>query len=73
MDPETCLNRIAADIATEEFASAVEGLNNYYRYRLAGGFEPEFDTPLRLSGDVYADQLATQLVDQLVWEDFRVD
>jgi len=58
MDPETCLAELQALIDKREWASAIEHLNNYYRWRLRGGFEPR-------DGDNRADTLANLMCDRL--------
>ena len=58
MDPKACLNQIGIDIDLYNYSEAVAGLNNYYRWRLKGGFEP-------LNGDNVADMLANRLADLL--------
>lgn len=40
MDPAACLYRLIGAIKIGDFPEAVAALNDYYRWRLAGGFEP---------------------------------
>jgi len=56
MDPEATLQLLASAIEARDIAGAVEALNNYYRWRVRGGFEPT-------NGDDRADTLANRLAD----------
>jgi hypothetical protein len=58
MDPSACLNRLAHAIATDNHSESVAALNDYYRWRIKGGFQPPF-------GDSRADTLAIRLSDAL--------
>lgn len=65
MDPQACLDRLAAAVMTSDFPEAVAALNDYYRWRLKGGFEPGFCGTRGLPGDEYADTLANALADKI--------
>jgi hypothetical protein len=65
MDLENCLYCIASDVSIDEYAAAVEGLNNYYCARLRGTFEPQLVGSRGLAGDAYADELAIKLTEKL--------
>ncbi len=58
MDPNATLKRLAAAIDSRDFADAVSALNDYYQWRVKGGFEPG-------TGDARADLLANRLADAL--------
>lgn len=62
MDPKACLERLANAIRQSDWSTAVEALNNYYRWRMHGGFEPMVGTR---PGDYHADELAADLADAL--------
>ena len=40
MDPMACLLRLDQAISDLDWPEAVSALNDYYRWRLGGGFEP---------------------------------
>lgn len=58
MDPKACLERLADAIDGADWSEAVAALNDYYRWRVSGGFEPA-------GGDVLADREANRLADQI--------
>lgn len=58
MDPVATLQRLRRAVQGRDYAEAVAALNDYYQWRVKGGFEPP-------SGDVRADGLANQLADLL--------
>jgi hypothetical protein len=62
MDPEACLLRLTIAIDTGNFAEAVAALNDYYQWRVKGGFEPKVR---EVRGDVFADNMANKLADKL--------
>lgn len=65
MDPVATLRALRDAINAGEWTNAVEALNNYYRWRLRGGFEPSVPWLSGIRGDVYADTLANNLQDRL--------
>lgn len=58
MDPLACLERLQRSIADKDYSDAVAALNEYYQWRLKGGFQP-------LNGDAVANTLAYCLADAL--------
>ncbi len=58
MDPTTTLSRLSDCIATQDFSGAVDALQDYYSWRLSGGFEPA-------GGDARAAILAARLAEAL--------
>lgn len=58
MDPLACLKRLQHAIDSAQYAEAVAALNDYYQWRVRGGFEPP-------SGDTLANTLANRLADSL--------
>lgn len=66
MDPLACLRRIAAAIQSKDYCEAVAALNDYYRWRLRGGYEPSVDVDgSKQAGDAYADSMANTFADAL--------
>jgi hypothetical protein len=66
MDPIKCLENVAACLTFEalDLSGAVVGLNEYYQWRVKGGLKPHL-IGRGLSGDEFADQLATKLAEML--------
>lgn len=58
MDPLATLKRLKAAIDERNYAEAVAALNDYYQWRVKGGYEP-------LMGDMEADRMANILADML--------
>lgn len=58
MDPEATLQALERAIQSAQFGVAVEALNNYYRWRVGGGFMPS-------KGDERADGLSNLLCDAM--------
>lgn len=58
MDPKATLQRLLAAMQKRDYADAVAALNDYYQWRVKGGFEPP-------RGDECADNCANLLADAL--------
>jgi hypothetical protein len=58
MDPEATLQTLSHAVKARKYGEAVTALNNYYRWRILGGFQP-------MNGDTRADGLANELADAL--------
>jgi hypothetical protein len=65
MDPLATLRRLRDSIDARDYTDAVGALNEYYQWRLKGGFEPTvtWETRHNTKGDRYADALAIRLQD----------
>lgn len=61
MDPQACLDRLASAVADLSYGEAVSALNDYYRWRVRGGFEPQWVGTRGVAGDIVADELANKL------------
>lgn len=58
MDPQACLTRLCDSILNRDWSDAVAALNEYYQWRVKGGFQPA-------GGDAAADSYASILADKL--------
>lgn len=65
MDPEATLRALREALNQCHYGEAVEALNDYYRWRVRGGFEPP-------DGDKRADDWANELADVLVANEPRI-
>lgn len=58
MDPQATLKRLADAIAAQHWSDAVLAVNDYWLWRIKGGFQPS-------GGDARAELLASRLADAL--------
>jgi len=62
MDPLATLLRLQISTDANDWVAAIGALNDYYQWRLKGGFEPRWAT---FRGDTYADTWANKLMDRM--------
>ena len=65
MDPNAALRRLRDAIDAQDWTDAVGALNDYYQWRLKGGFHGLSIDRLEETGDQCADRLANELQDRL--------
>ena len=67
MGPVEALRSLRHAIDDQEWTNAVGALNNYYQWRLKGGYEPtvRWMSGINAYGDSYADTLANELQDKM--------
>lgn len=62
MDPYQVLFDCTDAVNEGYYVKAISKLNDYYQWRLKGGFEP---TVREKSGDAVADEIANTLIDKM--------
>lgn len=65
MDPKACLLRLQQALSDHNHVEAVAALNDYYQWRVRGGFEPAADAALDARGDLFADHCAIDLCNSM--------